>query len=136
MSGKQKHITLGIAVLVCIVLMSDAGQAAAAKLKWYEGGTLHKRPALEWQKASYNNKLATCADFVAHAWINKMLNKKVSKQIHVVDDLKPFAVELVAFIDAATAPEKDPQKNRELFANQTVAELAARGMAMLSWMEK
>jgi hypothetical protein len=35
----------------------------AQENKWYEGGTLHKANAFEWQNASYDNKMATCADF-------------------------------------------------------------------------
>lgn len=32
--------------------------------KWYEGGTLHKCTNAEWKKASKENKIATCADFI------------------------------------------------------------------------
>ena len=39
---------------------------------WNEGGTLHKASALEWQKASYSNKLATSADMIANLWIKDM----------------------------------------------------------------
>lgn len=32
---------------------------------WYKGGTLHRATMREWNSASYSNRLATCADFVA-----------------------------------------------------------------------
>jgi hypothetical protein len=35
--------------------------------KWYEGGTLHKVTSQDWHKASYCNRLATAADFIATA---------------------------------------------------------------------
>jgi hypothetical protein len=120
--------------LVCAFVLG-VGADSAAKLKWYEGGTLHRLSALDWQKATYANKLATCADFVAHAWVNKRLKEEMSQQIHGVEDLKPLAIELVAFMDAATEPEEDPRKNREMFAEQHVAELAAMGMLLLEWLK-
>jgi len=36
----------------------------ASPAKWYEGGTLHKNNGAAWAAATYQNKLATCADFV------------------------------------------------------------------------
>ncbi len=33
--------------------------------KWYLGGTLHSKSALEWQSATPEDKIATCADFIA-----------------------------------------------------------------------
>lgn len=35
--------------------------------KWYEGGTLHKETAQNWHGASYQDRLATSADFVTIA---------------------------------------------------------------------
>ena len=35
------------------------------KREWYDGGTLHKATAAEWNRASSRNKLATAADWVA-----------------------------------------------------------------------
>ena len=32
---------------------------------WFSGGTLHKSTVKEWRNASYSNRLATAADFVA-----------------------------------------------------------------------
>ena len=33
--------------------------------EWYAGGTLHNSTSQEWRHASYRNRLATCADFIA-----------------------------------------------------------------------
>ena len=38
---------------------------------WYKGGTLHKSTLSEWCKASYQNRLATCSD-----WIVTLVDKK------------------------------------------------------------
>jgi hypothetical protein len=121
-------------VLVCTIVVVAVTETEA-KLKWYEGGTLHKLSALDWQKATYGNKLATCADFVAHAWVNKKLKDNLAGKIHSVNDLRPYAVELVAFLDAATRPEKNARKNKQLFAKQDISELAAMGMLLLEWLK-
>ena len=134
MSIAHRYIKIIFAFIACALILTAAADSAA-KLKWYEGGTLHKLTALDWQKATYANKLATCADFVAHAWVNKMLKNNVAGKLQTVDDLRPYAVDLVAFLDAATKPEKNARKNQRLVAKQEVSELAAQGMLLMEWLK-
>lgn len=47
-----------------VAIMVISSNVAFAN-SWYQGGTLHEANALTWQKASQQNKLATCADFIA-----------------------------------------------------------------------
>ncbi len=104
--------------------------------KWYEGGTLHQKTALEWQSASSGDKLATCADFVTRMWQNGELKASIARKLSEVDDVRPLAQELVAFIDAAIKPDSNPKKNRKmakLYSEMTVAELAVVGMHMMEW---
>jgi hypothetical protein len=108
-------------------------EARPNQWKWYEGGTLHKATALDWQRASPEDKLATCADFVATLWKNGELKPELQKSIRTIDGLRPLAVALVTFMDKATAQEADPTKNRQLYANQKVPEFAVIGMVMLGW---
>ena len=49
-------------LVLFLVLLTVATQADAGE--WYEGGTLHKETAKEWHSATYENRLATCSDFV------------------------------------------------------------------------
>jgi hypothetical protein len=74
-------------------------QTAHAEQKWYEGGTLHKKTVAEWSKAPERDKLATAADFVCHAWNEKLLKDFIAKDIKTVDDLKPIATRLASEID-------------------------------------
>jgi hypothetical protein len=60
--------------------------------EWYEGGNLHDGDVSDWNRASYKNKLATCADFVA---------KLYQGQFERVDEIRPYAGELVGCIDEA-----------------------------------
>lgn len=103
--------------------------------KWYEGGTLHSKTALDWQNASSANKLATCADFVSGMWDKGELKPSVARTISAVDDFRPYAQQLVDFLDAAFKRSLDPEENRRLFTNQTVASTAAMGMLMMGWMK-
>lgn len=110
-----------------------AAAQVVRKTKWYEGGTLHKKSGLEWQTASRENKLATCADFVATMWQKGNLKPSVANRISTVDDVRPYALELVDFLDAAFKSDPDPEQNRKLFTNQTVGSFAAIGMVTMRW---
>lgn len=101
--------------------------------KWYSGGTLHNKSALEWQTASSEDKLATCGDFVTKMWQNGDLKPSIANNLSTVDDVRPYAKELVDFLDGAFAPDPDPELNRILFTNQTVASFAAIGMITMGW---
>ena len=37
----------------------------ASNQDWFSGGTLHDSTLTEWRSATYRNRLATCADFIA-----------------------------------------------------------------------
>lgn len=112
----------------------EGGQVASTK-EWYEGGTLHDKSAIEWQTASSADKVATCADFVAAMWQKGHLKRSIAKHLSTIDDVRPYAEELVECLDAAFKPDPDPEVNRKLFANQTVSGTAAIGMVIMGWTE-
>jgi len=58
---------------------------------WYEGGTLQQSLVCDWKVATYANKLATCADFMATT------DNTIS-----MEELKIRSENLVANIDEAT----------------------------------
>lgn len=101
--------------------------------QWYEGGTLHNKSALEWQTASGEDKLATCADFVTKMWQDDNFKPAIANKLSTVEDVQPYAQELIDFIDAAFKPEPDPEQNRKLFTNQTIAGTAVIGMVTMGW---
>ncbi|QDT34551.1 hypothetical protein [Thalassoglobus polymorphus] len=103
--------------------------------KWYEGGTLHKKSALDWQGSNHPDKLATCSDFVAAMWQNEKFVPRIQNSIDSVDDMKPYAQELVEYIDVATRRDPDPEQNRRLFTNQTVAAMALLGIIEMGWLK-
>lgn len=120
--------------LAMLALALFTGTPASAQ-SWHSGGTLHGKTALDWQVADSHDKLATCGDFVAKAWESGSFKAEIQEEIRNIDDMRPYAVELVAFLDAATKKEANRKRNTQMYANQTVAELAAIGMAMMGWLE-
>lgn len=106
-----------------------------AEGKWYEGGTLHSASIKEWRKASPENRLATCAEFAAALWSKGRLREDMAAKIKTPDDLLGPVTALVACIDKATEPEADPKRDEEMYANQTVSEMAARCVATMGWLK-
>jgi len=49
--------------------------------KWYEGGTLHRAKIEDWKKATDENRLATCADFIAKVRKPSDLNELLAKSV-------------------------------------------------------
>ena len=101
---------------------------------WYEGGTLHSSSALVWQNASYENKLATCADFISTAWQNKNFKPEIQSKITSMDVVKILAQELMKAIDGSFEKDPDPEKNKQIFANQTVSSSVSMLMVMMGWL--
>ncbi len=139
--NKSRHAASLLGLLLFLILAvgsvddsgSDSYKRTPANRHWYEGGTLHKARIRDWMRADYRNKLATCADFVAAQWQSENLKPSLQAKIKTVDDIRPYAEELVIYIDVATAPE--PGTNYEYaIANWTVAEMATMGMMMMGWM--
>lgn len=64
-------------------------------LAWYEGGTLHKATIGEWKKASYQNRLATAADFTV------AFSEVYDFKINSIDQIKAPAEELEKCISTA-----------------------------------
>lgn len=146
--GKKAKIliTVGVAILLMIVASNEEPVTVAqveqphvttpkvdAPEKWYVGGNLHQSNAIKWQNADYHNKLATSADIIAALWKDKKLIEKIQSRIFLPDDIKPFAKELVVFMDKATEKNPDPELNKKMFTNQKVNEMAVMGVIMMGW---
>ena len=108
-------------------------QQKQTKNLWYQGSTLSKATALEWQEATYENKLATCADIIAKLWKDDALNSSIQNQIASVDDMKPFAEQLVVDLDEVMRKIPDQKKNEVVYANQTVTEMAVATLILNKW---
>jgi hypothetical protein len=96
-----------IFLFIAITISETFSTGYFQKQKWYEGGTLHQSKIKDWKKATAENKLATCADFIASA-------KKASN----MNDLLAKSVEVRACINEAT-------KDLVSTDNEKVADIAA-----------
>jgi hypothetical protein len=144
-----KELVIGIALLGFFVwvigawvLDSDTEQSAdtatvSIAAAWHDGGTLANASALEWQRASYKNKLASSADIWAALWnrSKQTLSEDVRDSIHSMEDLRPWAEALVNELDAAFEPDADPAENEKMFTNQEVSSTAALIMVANGWVE-
>jgi hypothetical protein len=75
--------------------------------EWYSGGTLHKKTIADWRAATYENRLATCADFVMG----------LGKYETLPPDLKERATAFEACIsDAVAGGSVDHQQVSEIAA--------------------
>jgi hypothetical protein len=101
---------------------------------WYEGGTLHQKSALDWQVASAEDRLATCADFVFNAHEKGLLKPELSNRITTKDDTRLLAEQLRDCLNKSLAPEPDAAANRLMYANQKVSELAAVCAKIMNWL--
>ncbi|WP_426008279.1 hypothetical protein [Aeromonas salmonicida] len=101
---------------------------------WYEGGTLHQANALQWQKASEADKLATCSDLVAAIYKNKSFKPELQQTIKSVDDFRPLAEELVKALNDAFKEDPDTKNNAKIFTNQKVPDTAVLLMMLMGWL--
>lgn len=92
----------------CWGINSNESNPGHDKMKnWYEGGTLHSAKISAWKSATDENKLATCADFMA------AYDNTVSMSV-----LKIRATELKSCIDEAV-------RGQDMTNDDSVASIAA-----------
>ena len=87
---------------------------------WYIGGDLHKKTIAEWKEASHENKLATCADFIA------AVQDKLNISVSTMDLLKLYSELLVINIDLSI-------DGLDAIDHNPVSDIAALVMFMLEW---
>ncbi len=132
--SQYRHNNAPLSLPDSVPVVETQAPSYAAR-KWYEGGTLHKASAIDWQTADAEDKLATCGDIVAVLWKGKSLKPAIQNRIHSIDDMRPYAEELVVCLDKATEPLSDPAENRRVYVNQTVAGMATIGIVLMGWCE-
>ena len=86
--------------------------------KWYTGGTLHEATMREWKRASYSNRLATCADFVAGTLVDS------GKPYPGQEKLKPLAQALERGISEAGQDEWADNQNVSTIAAALLLSIA------------
>jgi len=134
LSKKREEVMTKKSIKGVFLLLVSVFASFAIAADWYEGGTLHNANGIEWQQATHANKLATAGDLVATVYRSGKLAPVLSGQIKAVDDIKVMAAALVKELDRTFAPELDPAKNKAMFTNQKVNEMAVILMAAAGWL--
>ena len=109
-----------IIVFAALVIVFSFSSNILAK-QWYEGGTLHYATVAEWQNASYTNKIATAADWVA----SSPKGKSVFRETGDINSLKPYVLNLINCVDEAAAGEG--------YGNMKIAEIAASCIILMGY---
>jgi hypothetical protein len=82
---------------------STSGSSSSSK-QWFQGGNLHNATVAQWKSATYRNKLATAADWLAATKWKGHLNSQGD-----FDRLKVKAQMLVSAIDKVVAGKEMDQ---------------------------
>ena len=77
----------------------DSGKG---RKEWFEGATLQHEKISEWRKATSENKLASCGDMIATARTKEKLALDFLARLKSIDDHRPYAEKLMAWIDSQT----------------------------------
>lgn len=116
----KKFILFVVFAIVAIFIIDviffpgdSKNNSSLTKDEWYAGGTLHKANISEWKTATSKNKLATCADFVAHK------NKNIS-----LDMMRIKASALKTCIDEAV-------NGHSVVDNEAVSKIAAQCILLM-----
>jgi hypothetical protein len=114
----KKFISIGTAIATALLFVAPLPSIAG---HWYVGGNLYNATAGEWHKSSYENKLATAANWtLMDPNIRKISNKSSS-----METVRPYAIELVACVDQVSVGDSYAKKN--------VSSLAAACIVSMGW---
>lgn len=101
--------------------ISRPSTISSAGGQWYSGGTLHRSKVAQWNKATYQNKLATSADWA-------LASPKVKNQVMKsgsMDILRSFVEKLLTCVNETAAGKG--------YEGMATSELAASCMILMGW---
>lgn len=85
--------------ILCSILLLGGLLNPSFAQKWYEGGTLHQSNFHAWKTATYEDRLATCADFVAVIYSSEAFTPKIQASLKTIDDFRPYATSCVSMLN-------------------------------------
>ena len=92
---------LGIAVLVVggLIYVLSRSENPSSSNQWFQGGNLHKATVAQWKGATYKNKLATAADWLAaNQWKGHLKTTNDFEKIKVKAQMLVNAVDEVVTV--------------------------------------
>ncbi len=100
-------LALGCSLVLAVGCADDEGgtsgtsSSSSSSEQWFQGGTLHGATAAQWKSGTYQNKLATAAD-----WLAATIWKGHLKSPSDFDRVKVKAQMLVTAVDEVVAGEQ------------------------------
>lgn len=137
-STAEKEITIqpdpGLAPIPeAVAPEPDIAQPLDPNKAWYEGGTLHAKTGRDWRAASYHNKLATCTDFIAMMWQKKKLEPSMQERIKSIEDIRPFANQLVAALNTTFTDKRVNNELDDVIGGQKISSCAVIYFVTMGW---
>lgn len=137
---KTRYLSLILLLTACSSSPDDLADSAneqAAPLSsagaemWSQGGSLHFASALDWQKASYQNKRATSSDFL------KALQQQGKLKSDLADPvlLKQYSEELTAQLNERFEMTGTATENERTFKDKSVSEAISVIAAGNGWLK-
>ena len=112
-------VFIGIIIVISILgsifkngTSTSSAKPAVNEKVWYAGGTLHNGTLEDWRNASFDNKLATCADWAANA--KKVYGESYGSDFEAA--LRKDAMEIKACVDKVALEPKLNMKLNEIAA--------------------
>jgi hypothetical protein len=96
--------------------------------------TVQNTGALDWQKASHENRLAVAEVIIYAMQEADMLRPEISHKISSQGAIKIYSEELRSAIDGAFEPLPNAVENEKMFVNQSVKETAVILATMMGWL--
>ena len=112
----KKIILIGTAVVIALLFAAPLQSMAG---HWYVGGTLYNATVGEWHKSSYENKLATAANWT----LVQPTIRKISRKSSSMETVRPYARELVACMDQVSVGDSLADKNESSLAETCMASM-------------
>jgi len=97
---------------------------------WSSGGTLHVASALTWQQASFQNKRATCSDFVNVLFSQQRLTF-LSLEPHKI---KTMSETLTVILNEKFAMSGTESQNKNRYKNKKVSIELAKIIKDIGWL--
>ena len=94
--------------------ISNPTIAISSYKAWYSGGNLHQKKIRDWKRATYANKLATCADFVC-TYYSKI------KKVNITNNPDLFKKQSVTLLSGLNSFS---ESNESVIVNSKVSEIA------------
>lgn len=129
---KNKLISLSVFVFVVFLLVQCTNDDTETNKQQTQLTIDYDNNAIDWQKASYNERLSFCKDIVERAWRKSLLKEDIQDDINLVNSLPEI---LLTELNIAFKVDDTAEVNEQIYANQIIGDTAILLMTMKGWLK-